>query len=199
LNKDWQVLIGNEASSGSGFYIRKPQEKQTWLSDQKFDIGETENAWLNQMLFDFSMSNIQTVKRLDEEQWTIEKTEASANEFHLVDRQDQPLKYDSVLESYAESLAMLNFDKLMAMDESFWSSLKIMIELEFELFSGDKYQLSLAENTDGSYIKITSSVENDFWTQWLFAVTSYTKTQLNKFHGDFLIDEQKPVSSSPGH
>jgi hypothetical protein len=190
----WQVLVGNEASSGSGFYVRKPKEKQTWLSDQKFDIDEVQSAWLNQVLFDFSASNIRTIKRLDEEQWTIEKTDDSANEFHLVDRQDSPLKYDTVLEAYVDSLATLSFDELNEMDDAFWSTLRAVVELEFELFAGDKYQLSVAENDEKHYVKITSIVDEDFWLQWLFEVSPYTKAQLNKFHGDFLVEEVEEVS-----
>ena len=188
-NKVWQVLVGREATAGSGFYIRKPNEQQTWLSDQKFDTDETQDAWLNRTLFDFSVDNIRAVRRSDEEQWTIEKTSDNTNnEFKLVDREDSTLKYDSVLTTYAESIATLSFQRLSAMDEVFWESLQTTVAIEVETFAGDKYQLFLAENDDGQYLKITSTIDTTFWQQWLFQVSNYTKTQLNKFHDDFLAD-----------
>lgn len=192
-SKEWQVLIGNEASSGAGFYVRKLKDNQTWLSDQIFDIDEAQSAWLNPLLFAFSVDNIRALRRLGEEQWTMEKTDDSANDFLLVDREDSELKYAEVLNTFAQSIATLSFDGLKSMDEVFWETQEILVELELETFSGDKYQLSLVKGDDEHYLKVTSTVDADFWSQWLFNVSNYTETQLNKSHRDFLVDDDIPV------
>ncbi|TDF39563.1 DUF4340 domain-containing protein [Alteromonadaceae bacterium M269] len=198
-SRQWNVLIGKDASNGKGTYVRKPVEQQTWLSDQKFDIGESQGDWLNHTLFSFSADNVRSIQRTDEEQWKIEKVDAGEADFQLVDRQDSELKYDSVLETLAKDISSIEFDKLHVMDDELWDSLSALVSLELETFVGDRYSLALAEGNDKIFLQITSDTSSDFWASWLFEVSSYTKTQLSKRLTDFIINQNESLNASEGN
>ena len=126
----------------------------------------------------------------------IEKVDAGAAGFQLVDRQDGELRYETILENFADNVATLDFDQLNVMDETLWGTLRATIMLELETFAGDTYRLTFAESdAEEVYLRVSSDTVSDLWSSWLFEVSSYAKSQLDKSYADFLVEVDDTESS----
>jgi len=186
-HKRWQVLVGKQANIGNGQYVRLPNDPQSWLINQELSLPLEETSWLKQPILPFDEASFATISRIDNAQWTIEKT-GSKRHFSLKNMPSgRELKYQSVLDSVASNLADLNFDKLQPFEESFWASLAPMASLRVTTHTAESFDITLAERDDITYVKFISNEPQAYWGNWVFEVSKLSALQLTKNLENFLL------------
>lgn len=200
--KVWEVLIGNNASSGNGSFVRIPGENRTWLFDTIVPVPTDENAWLKQNILELDDSQVNRVERTDGQGWAIEKVTVETQNFQLENLpQGKNLKYESVLSGLVSNLTSLRFDTLMLADASELASVEAVAEIRITTFSGEVVKLSLSKLEDVHYLMVESDPVNEekYWHNVVYNVSSFSAGQLTKVVGDFLeedVVEQEESSST---
>jgi hypothetical protein len=186
-DKRWQVLVGKHATIGKGQYIRLPDQRQSWLIDQELDLPLEQNSWLKQPILPFESGAFTRISRIDNEQWTIEKTAAGA-EFLLQEMpSSRQLKYQSILDNVAANLANLKFDKLQKSQQNFWTNLQPMVSLSVSTHADKSFNISIAEREGRAYVKFTSIELQGYWLNWSYEISRLSAQQLSKTLEDFLL------------
>lgn len=194
-NQQWQVLIGNLASSGAGHYARIPTENGSWLLNQTLDLPTEYVEWLKQPIFDFEVSKIQRVSMQGDAPWDIIQASSVDGQFQLADMPpSRQLKYAAVLDGFIDNLVGVRFDSLQSFDQAMWQTLDTESVLEIEIQSGIKLRATSATLNDEHYLLITSN-DNDrqhYWSDVVYKVSSFSAGQLNKVIEDFLMPLENP-------
>ena len=186
----WQVLIGNRASNGSGHFVRQPEKLQSWLLDRTLSLPSDEVEWLQQPIWAIEQSDVASVTRAGESGWTISRQEGSENGFVLESMPlDRELKYDSILDSVASTLASLRFTALQPYDAVAWQALTPLSTLSVSLADGMTVTVEVvAEAEEAHFVRLSSGQTDEYWQQWQFQVSDFTAQQLSKTLDDFLAD-----------
>lgn len=200
--KVWELLIGNKASSGSGHFVRLPDQTQTWLLDTTFPIPADQNSWLKETIFEIEPEHVLSVKRVDEKNWEITATNSDEQTYTLENMpEDRELKYPGVVEGMITNLVSLSFDDLYAADSLALSADQKVATLEVSLANGNLHVIELYSVEEDFYLSVnTAELESEhYWKGILYKLSSFTAGQLNKTLDDFLQEiesEEDSVVSS---
>jgi hypothetical protein len=187
-DNSWQVLVGKQASSGKGQFVRFPKQSQSWLINQQLSLPLEQYSWLKQPALSFESSAISQVSRLDKEKWTI-ATADTESEFTLSNiPEGRSLKYDSVLSSLVSSISDLSYEALVARDEKFWNTLKPLVKLEVKLIGGLFFILEVAELDNEVFAKFSAKNRQIYWLDWIYQISNFSGQQLDKSVDDFLTE-----------
>ncbi|MBE1299958.1 MAG: DUF4340 domain-containing protein [Alteromonadaceae bacterium] len=203
-DKSWQVLIGNKASSGSGVYIRKPNEQQTWLTKAEISLPSDDKAWLDSKILDFTSDDIQTISRNDGTPWSITHSEtASASDegaekndknWELTPKPDErELKYDSILKNLVDDIVGLSFNDISVKDTA--DALEERANFTVSL-KDDEVIVKFLSNGEKDYVEFSSSEKEALWENWRYEVSKFTANQIVKTVEDFLQEPSAPVAEA---
>jgi hypothetical protein len=192
----WQVLVGNQASIGTGNYVRLPKARQSWLIDQNIDLPTDQQSWLKQPILPFEASSLAKISRKDKERWIIEKSAEEADYVLSNLPSGRSLKYDSILSAFANNIAKLNFEELHSRQNGFWKTLQTQVELQIVTVEGMVFNLTVAKQDDKVYAKFEAENQQAYWLDWVYQISSFSAQQLSKTREDFLQDENDISSGS---
>ena len=177
--KTYQLLVGNNAKSGKGQYVRLMGDNQTWLIDQQITKPEKAEDWINTKLFDFTLADVQSVSLSGKHSYVLTKADKTAQAFELGSiPQTHKLKYDSILDALPRSIATLSFEQLMPVADWQTSIAADSQTLDVQLFDETQVKLILASVADKYYAHIKG--DNALWNNWVYEISEYSYNQLVK-------------------
>lgn len=193
--KVWELLIGNQASSGVGQFVRIPGKNQAWLMDTVFPLPSDEKGWLKENVFDIEEKHITAVQRVGDKAWSMSRAVDQAQPFVLDNMpQDRELKYPGVVEGVVRNLVSMTFDDLMRKEALELNADRLVAEIlvsrEKGRTTGSPLTLKLYSIEDEYYLDIANDdIEDDaYWKNVLYKISSFSAGQLNKELDDFLKD-----------
>lgn len=192
-SKEWQLLVGNLASSGNGDYVRKPDDNQTWLLDRSLSLPGDAYSWLQQPILAVEPASIDRIDIQDATPWSIIRDQELGLQLVPMPK-GRALQFDGVLDTMVRGIANLNFERLTAWDEGIWSTYELVKTLTVSLNNGDQISLKLAKFEETYFVSLVSETTPGYWQNWIYQVSSYSAGQLNKSLEDLLAE---PVSEEP--
>ncbi|WP_293751960.1 DUF4340 domain-containing protein [uncultured Paraglaciecola sp.] len=184
----WQVLVGNEVTFGEGHYILKPKDAQSWRTDKTISLPIDIFSWLKQPILPYQEQDINAVSRVDSLDWQIAR---SANgDFQLMNKPtDKELEYASILNSIVSNLTNLKFEQVLAANDEFTQSLKVLTQLEVTTTDETTFQVVVSELDGNHYVNFNVSDPSEYWQKGYFQVSNFSAQQLMKTTEDFLVEE----------
>ena len=194
-DKSWQVLVGNKVTLGEGHYVLKPENSQSWRTDKTISLPIDKFSWLKHPILPFQVQDISSVSRVDSLYWQIARS--ASGDFQLINMpKDRALQYDSILNSVVSNLTNLNFELLLAANEDFAQSLKVLTQLEVITADQRTFQVIVSEFDDKHFVNFSSKEHSEYWQKWYYQVSNFAAQQLIKTRDDFLAEESSTTSNS---
>ncbi|MFT4928315.1 MAG: hypothetical protein ACI8WB_004434 [Phenylobacterium sp.] len=208
-DKEYQLLVGDDAKNGKGQYVRLVGDNQTWLIDKTITKPEKAVDWVDSKLFDFTLEDIRSVKLSGQHEYIVSKADKDKDNFELDAIADtHQLKYDSVLDALPRGIASMSFEQLMPAADWKTSLAGNSQTLVVTLFAGEsadeaegeskgvdkQITLILAKADDKHYAHLKG--DNPLWANWVYEISENTYSQLVKDKEAFLdkkvVDEPAP-------
>lgn len=190
--KVWELLVGNQASSGVGHFVRLPTESQSWLLDTVIPLPTDGKSWLKESILDFGNEQIFAVQRVGQQAWSIARQEGS-DEVYVLENfpAGRELKYQGVVEGIVTNMTSMTFDDVLAQDALELNEEQLTTELIITRSEADPVSLKLYEVGNDYYVSLSTSSELDkaYWENVIYKVSSFVAGQLNKLPEDFLQEE----------
>jgi hypothetical protein len=194
-DKYWQVLVGNKVTLGEGHYVLKPEDSQSWRTDKTISLPIDKFLWLKHPILPFKDQDISSVSRVDSLNWQIERS--ASGDFQLIDiPKDKVLEYDGILNSVVSNLTSLNFESLLAANEDFVQSLKVLTQLKVATADQRTFHVIVSELEDKHFVNFSSNDQSEYWQKWYYQVSNFSAQQLIKTVDDFLAEENATTSNS---
>lgn len=190
----YSVLVGNQASSGQGSYVRRAAESQSWLLDTNISLPDSEFEWLNQPIINVDKTSIAAVSREDDQTFTLTKQDTEDAGFVLAQlKPNEALKYDSIVDGFIDNIVNLNFDEIVSMPESFWQSStsgpeKKLIPFSVSLDDGQSILMTLAMSENQHFVRFVrnSSSGQSHWDGLTYLISSFNYAQFDKSRDAFI-------------
>lgn len=199
--KSYQVLVGNQASSGQGSYVRLVDKRQTWLLDSVVSLPTTQFEWLKQPILDIENTSVVSVQRSGADPLRIIESSAQSGTFVLANlNASQALKYDSIVDGYVDNILNLRFEQIISQGESLWQGPAKPTLFLLTLDDGVQVELALIEHEQSHYVRFTalSNSGKYYWDGLTYQISSFSAGQLNKTLNDFIQSaEQSSAPASP--
>lgn len=200
-DRSWQILLGNNASSGNGMFIRRPAEQQTWLTKTSFDIPGSSNDWLKKQILDLSSQDV--LKVTQKGLWTAVKAPPSDNsvtdgesehsqgndsDWVILDMPEgRELNYASVVTNAVEDIIELQLDELLQQKPLDVSQHTLVSEIEVSTVDGD-ISIKLYTHEDENLVVYEGGTVENHWNKWVFKVSQFNSGKLNKELESFLTE-----------
>lgn len=204
-----EILVGAQASSQKGQYVRMKDDDQMLLIDQVIKLPDDKVDWLQTDLFNFNPMDIESVSRLtslallegtslentlnlidDKEpkdtakEWRIERKNQT---LVLADMQDiESLVYEEVLNNYLLSLNDLSFDDINELDQIRWGLFTPELVLNITTKQGNQHILTMVEQDSKYYVSVQGEQDYMHLNAWQFSIPSYQAEALLKTRDDFI-------------
>ena len=194
---------GDQLGGGEGgVYVRKPGNAQSWLAQGNLDLADTTAAWLSKKILDLPLAQVKQVVLTQPDGSAVTLTrDKPEDKLHLAEMpKDKKLKYESVLDDAAASLAALQLDDVRpAKDFEFPKD--GVGKAQFVSFTGLTLSVELADKDGASWARFTAAGSGDVEKQaadlnttlspWIYALASAkAKTLRDKL--DDLVEAAKP-------
>lgn len=194
----WQVYLGDSASSGSGIYLRKPEQMQTWLSRTDVDLPADEFAWFNKQMLALDKEQVQGVSRKDHWQIALQQAEQEdAGDSWVLQQQpqDRALQYDSILANSIDDILNLRFQSLHQQRPLQTDDLSLVSEVLINTRSDDEISLHLYEEEGQHLVLVNTPDAESVQNQWVFEVSSFYADRLKRELDYFLEPPEEPDTS----
>lgn len=196
-DRQWQVLLGETASSGTGIYLRQPEQMQTWLSRTDIELPGDEFAWLNKQLLAIDKSQVTGLSY--NEQWHINlqpAEEADSESWVLAEQpQDRALQYDTILENSVDDILNLKFQTLLQQRPVPTDNWNLVSEVSINTLSGEATVLTLYESEAQHLVLVDTPDKNAVQNQWVFEVSSFYADRLKRELEYFLEPVEEPETN----
>jgi hypothetical protein len=190
----WDILIGNAPKSGGGKYVRFKGDNQAWLVDLDIDIPPSIIGWLDNQVLARQENEIERVQlTTDTEQWTMIRSE-DAQYVLENESQNKGLKYPTILNGYIETLFGLSFVDVLEWNEEIQLGLpEPSFDLSVLTSSNETIMLTFYDHDNKHWLKLTGDSIDPMKLHWLYEVSQYSYSQMNKTVKDFLIESQDDI------
>lgn len=214
------VLVGKEnpslfGSGGAGTYIRRGDEKQTWLVRGRIQVGEEPNNWMIRQIVNYGKEKVRhvTITRPDGSEFSISKEKQENQNFVLKDIPDgKKLKNPDEVNPLGGVTWRMMFDDVIRADEQDWPKENwigryttwsgIVIRIEVAKIGDDhwgRFQASLADDVTDAERKAEAqkTVEeiNKRTDGWSYMLTAGDAEKLTSKKADYLVDAKKKEGS----
>lgn len=166
-----------------GIYVRKPGSAQSWLARGNLDLAGNTADWLDKTLVDLPLAQVKQAVLTQPDGTNVTITRAQpADKLQLVDMpKDKKLKYDSILDDEAGTLAALQLDDVSPAKDFAFPTTGVS-HAQFVAFNGLTIAVDLADKDGKSWAKFTASGSGDSaklatdlntkLSPWLYALPS---------------------------
>lgn len=183
-----EVILGKHRADQlgggeGGVYLRKPGNAQSWLASGDLDLAGTTASWLDKKLIDLPEAQVKEVvlTQADGSKVTILR-DKPADKLRLAELpKDKKLKYDSILDDAAGTLAGLELDDVRPAKDFDYPKDGVS-HAQFVSFSGLTIAIDLADKDGMSWARFTASGSGDAAKQasdlntklspWIYALSS---------------------------
>jgi len=145
-----------------GVYVRRPGQAQSWLARGKLDLAGNTADWLDKTLLDLPGAQVQklVLTQADGSSVTMSRDKAGDKLVLANMPKDKKLKYESILDDAADTLAKLQLDDVQpAKDFAFPAS--GVGHAQFVAFNGETVAIDIADKDGKSWVKITATGSGD--------------------------------------
>ncbi|MDM8566554.1 DUF4340 domain-containing protein [Candidatus Halobeggiatoa sp. HSG11] len=148
------LIIGNSQaakidSTRNEIYVRKPEDKQVWLTLGKLSVETTLTDWLERQIVDMENNKVHQVNISNGENISIFKATPTDEEFQLADLPvNGKIKTPYVLKNIATTLSNLEFDDVIAADTL---KLDFTTTAIFTTFDGLEVTMQVAKQDEKNY------------------------------------------------
>jgi uncharacterized protein DUF4340 len=145
-----------------GVYVRKPGSAQSWLARGNLDLAGNTADWLDKTLLDLPLTQVKqaVLTRPDGSSITITRDEPTDKLQLVAMPKDKKLKYDSVLDDTASTLAALQLDDVAPAKDFDFPKTEVS-HAQFIAFNGLTIAIDLADKDGKSWAKFTASGSGD--------------------------------------
>ncbi len=194
------VSIGNTAHHGQGTYVRRSEEKQSWLVDGETNIIIDNKEWIVTTIINVDSSQIKSINYTPANSPTFEINKATpADQNFLLKNipENMQLKADTDLALIANGLQKFTIDSAEVKTE-LPPETKTMT-VNYQLFSGMNYQLDLYNYNEKNRLTITIDNEDSDsgfvkkLENWHYIIPKFKYDALNKSFFDLI--EEIPVKT----
>jgi len=195
------IYLGKQSQKGQGTYVRKEGDKQSWLTEGTINVNLDSKNWIVNSILDVASQSIKSVKfkPSDGKAFSINKITPKDTEFVLQGlEQGLQVKSGVDISSFANGLQNLNIESASKISER--GEMQATEEIDYQLFSGLIYKLSLYEKEDKKWLTVqlqndsTASAFEKQLQNWLFVIPKFKYDALNKKLADIT---EKAVSEKP--
>lgn len=200
--KQYSVLVGRQASSGKGSYIRMASGKQTWLLDTLVPLPDSEFDWLKQPIVDISDEQVNFVSRVGQQAFSIQRAPQQDEGFIFEGlSESETLKYNAILAGFIDNILGLSFDQIVSLPDDFWQTSstepeKEVIQFEIGLQTGDMIKMTLVKSKNEHFVQFTRNESEGqvHWDGLSYLISNFDFDQINKNRADF-IDSNETADS----
>jgi hypothetical protein len=162
------LIVGNDSiakidSTRREIYIRKPNQKKTWLTLGRLPIEKEATDWLDQEIVDLDSDNIRniSVTHSDGEQLVIFKDAPEDEEFQLADLpENATVKFPYMLRNMATTLTRLNLDDVTTAS-SFTFDEEATTRAVFTTFDGLEITMTTIKKDGKHYASFAAAFNSD--------------------------------------
>lgn len=200
-DRSWQMLLGNNASSGTGMFIREPTEPQSWLTKTSFDIPSDSNDWLKKQILDVTSQDVLKITRKGH--WTAVKAPPSDNSVTDSEQEAVPanesqwllldipagreLNYASIVTNAVDDIIDLPMDELVQQKPLDVSQYALVSEVVVSTVDGD-ISIKLYSAEDDNLVVYEGGMDESHWNNWVYNVSSFNGGKLTKELESFLTE-----------
>lgn len=190
VNHDGQfadISLGNVAQRSQGIYVRKNNNKQTWLAAGNIDVNSKTTDWIVKTIIDVESNQVKSIsyRPQNSTSFTVNKITPDDVQFVLENIPNgMQLKTDIDVNSFANALQ--NFDIVSAASRSGLDEDSKTIAIDFVLLSGMEFQLSLYQKDEVYLMEVdieNATRDTSFEQQlknWQFVIPKFKYDALNK-------------------
>ncbi len=158
------VIIGNDRtakidSTRQEIYLRKPDEKQTWLTLGRLPVEKTVGDWLEEEIVDIDGDNVRqiSITHPDGESLLISKVSPENKDYQIADLPDNAsIKSPYTLRSLAGTLSHLNLDDSVPASDIKFAKQKTHRAV-FSTFDGLEITLFTMKKDDKHYAQLSAA------------------------------------------
>ncbi len=175
----WRLIIGNEAASGLGTYVRMAGNKTSVLVDQQFNLPSGPSDWLSQQILPFDENDVvKVVIRYRDNQPVqfVRNPDPSDPSWQLADlRENEQLSYPGVIRQTVSDLISLSYDSAIPYVENQWDEERLIGDITFTLADHSQVFAYLTQPNDkGSHKVWFSMPDNPSWvSDWVFLLSEF--------------------------
>lgn len=174
-DKDGKVLadliVGRQnraisGPTGTGLYIRKPGDAQSWLAIGVLDVPKEPKDWIDPKIMNVAKNRIRkgVIVHPDGKKFIIEKKQQVEKNFTLVDKPEgRKVKYESDIQNVGQGLEDFEVDDVRKADKVTFPADKL-VKTEYRTFDGlvvDVVSYEGKTEDEGFWAKFTASVDED--------------------------------------
>ena len=152
--------------TGTGIYIRKPGDVQSWLAIGVLNVPTAPKDWIDPKIMDVAKDRIRkgVIVHPNGKKFIIEKKQPIEKKFTLVDLpKGRTIKYDSDIQNVGEGLEDFEVDDVRKADKITFPKDKI-VKTEYRTFDGLVVDILSYEGTteaEGFWAEFKASVDED--------------------------------------
>ncbi|MFK8012536.1 MAG: DUF4340 domain-containing protein [Marinicellaceae bacterium] len=193
------IIIGKKAQRSQGYFVRKINNAQTWLSEGTINLILNPSDWIVSTIIDRDISQIKSVSfRSNEQEFLIDKITPQDPSFVLVDLpDDMQIKSSVDLNELANGLQKLSIETANPRKEFMVNPI---LSITYQLFSGMKYHLNITQMDQEYLLNIdienpdSASSSDKQLINWTYTIANYKFDALNKKLTDII--EMKKIDQS---
>ena len=169
-------VLGNKSSSSTGQYVRLINEPQSYLIDQRFDLSNSYQTWLDETILSVSLNQVEKLvwQQSQNNRFEIAKSDNN-DDFSLVGAElSQTLQYDSILTGLVRNTLGLSLQDVALKTAVLPKTLNK--ELQIELVTKDKTSVLLMfyKNKLGEHWLSAGD------SKWFYKISEFNFKQLAK-------------------
>lgn len=165
------IIVGRQnraisGPAGTGLYVRRPGEEQSWLAIGVLDVPDEPKDWIDPKIMDISKNRIRkgVIVHADGKQFIIEKQQPVERNFKLVNKpENRKVKYESDIQNVGQGIEEFEVEDVRKADGVTFPPDKL-VKTEYRTFDGlvinvESYEGKTEE--EGFWAKFTASVDED--------------------------------------
>lgn len=187
--RNWQILMGNTASSGKGVFVRNPGENQTWLTKTALTVPDDSNAWLQSRILNLGTDSLVSVSR--EGHWSAvvaqPETDGGTLSWTLENMPEgRELNYESIVKNTVDDILELELEELV--QQKPYDLAGAVPESQITVTTSDEGEIEIAlyKSGDDNLVSYNSENSNAHWSQWVYKVSDFQAGRLKKDIESFL-------------
>lgn len=189
-DKQWRLILGNQSSSGTGQFVRQPNQSRSFLIDSVIDTPLTSADWLDKSLSIVKPDDIATITWVHNGQNVamIEHQDVDTDAWQLVGMEafEVPI-YPEVFQNQVGGLLDFNFtDVTVSTPELVVGRPDYLVVIRDK--AGNEYEYKLFADDELSQYRLhITSDDVELWTSyWLFDVSEYESRVFKLTRDDFV-------------
>jgi hypothetical protein len=155
----WSIIVGNEAPSRGGYYLRDPASAGSVLANFDERVPAEPSGWVDTRIIDLmagEVAEVRVVRPWDQGTLTARKVSADETDFTLLELPEgRALKSAWSVNSLGSALSTLDMESVRPESEAYaWDN---AFEVRTILFSGLTVDLSMLRLESGDFVRLRAS------------------------------------------